>query len=175
MILFSAPRTVAVLAALSLLPVAALAQTTPPPAASPAAPPAVPSTPPAAPGGRSVLPKDAAARVEQHNKQLHDELGITAQQQPQWDQFTQVTRDNAESMRQAFSDRGTKLATMSAAENMQSYATLAQVHAANMQKLSAAFQTLYDSFTPEQKQTADTLFRTRTEQRAEHKAKAAKH
>ncbi len=168
--LFSAPRTVAVLAALSLLPVAALAQTPPPAAAPPAAPPAAP----AAPAGKPTLPKDAAARVEEHNKQLHDELGITAQQQPQWDQFTQVTRDNAEAMREAFSDRGAKLATMTAAENMQSYATLAQVHAANMQKLAASFQTLYDSFTPEQKQAANALFRTRTEEhRAAHKP--AKH
>jgi protein CpxP len=159
MIRLSTPRTAAVIAALSLLPVAALAQTSPPAAAPAVAPPTAPATP----GAKSGLPKDAAAQVQQHNKELHDQLGITPQQQPQWDQFTQVTRDNAEDMQQAFADRGAKIATMNAAENMQSYAALAQVHAANMQKLATAFQSLYSTLTPEQKQTADRLFRNRTE------------
>ena len=104
--------------------------------------------------------------LEQHNKQLHDQLGITAAQQPQWDQFVAVTRSNAADMHRAFSDRGDKMATMTAADNMESYAALAQLHAANMQKTATAFQTLYAALSPQQKEAADRLFRARMERRA---------
>jgi hypothetical protein len=51
---------------------------------------------------------------------------------------------------------------------MQSYAQLSQQHAEDMQKLSAAFQTLYDSMSPDQKQNADAVFRGRAT-RAAHR------
>ncbi len=52
-------------------------------------------------------------------------------------------------------------ANMTAPQNMQSYAQLAQVHADGMQKLSAAFQTLYDTFPASQKQIADAVFQNK--------------
>ena len=58
---------------------------------------------------------------------------------------------------------------MGAEENMQSYAQLAQVHATNMQNLASAFQTLYVSFTAQQKQRADGVFRKSAETVASHK------
>jgi protein CpxP len=147
-----------VAAALMLPPVAAMAQA---PVPSPAAPPSAPVTAAAA-----ALPKDAGVRLDQHNKQLHDQLGITPAQQPQWDQFIAVTRSNALAMHQAFADRGDKLGTLNAADNMQSYADLAKVHADNMAKAAAAFGTLYAALSPEQKQTADAIFRNRAEKQA---------
>jgi hypothetical protein len=47
---------------------------------------------------------------------------------------------------------------MSAEQNMQSYANLAQMHADGMEKLAAAFSTLYESFPAAQKTVADKLF-----------------
>ena len=54
---------------------------------------------------------------------------------------------------------------MNAAENMQSYAQIAELHAQDTQKLAAAFQTLYGSMSDAQKKNADTVFRARSEQR----------
>ena len=44
---------------------------------------------------------------------------------------------------------------MNAVESMQSYATLAELHAQDVQKLTAAFQTLYGSLSDAQKKAAD--------------------
>jgi hypothetical protein len=142
MIRFATQRAALLFAAVALQPLAAMAQA-PAPKAAVAAPPAAMTD--------TALPKDAQMKLEQHNKRLHDQLGITAEQQPQWEKFTDVMRSNAFDMRRAFIDRSGKLATMNAAENMQSYADLAKVHAANMDKASAAFQTLYASLSPQQK------------------------
>jgi hypothetical protein len=74
-------------------------------------------------------------------------------------------RDNAHDMDQSLQQRGAQLATMSAADDMQSYAQIAQQHAQNMQKLSAAFQTLYASMSDDQKKNADMVFHARAAQR----------
>ena len=105
-------------------------------------------------------------RVEQHITQMHAQLHITPAQQAQWDQFAQVMRDNAKGMDQILEQRGASLASMTAPENMQSYAQIAQQHAQDMQKLSAAFQTLYSGLSDEQKKNADEVFRARGEQHA---------
>ncbi len=115
---------------------------------------AAPTAPPPRPASPS-----AAAKVEQHIRRLHGQLGITPAQQPQWDQFAQVMRDNAAQIAQASADRLAHVDALDAADNMQSYARLAQVHAANMQKLASAFQSLYAGFPPAQKQLADGVFR----------------
>lgn len=142
-------RTALVVAAMAFQPLAVMAQTPAPAAKSVAA--AVPDP---------ALPRDTATKMELHNKELHDKLGITAAQQPQWDQFSQVMMSNAADMHRSFATRRAALATMNAADNMQSYAELSQVHAANMQKSATAFQTLYATFSPQQKITADQVFRT---------------
>lgn len=144
------------LAAMLALPGAAFAQATPQ-----AAIPPTPAPQAAAPAGQTAPRHLTPQAVEQHIDRLHAQLRITPAQQQQWDQFAQVMRDNAANMRQAVEQRGAQLASMTAAQDMQSYAQLAQQHAQDMQKLSAAFQTLYDSMSPEQKQTADAVFRGR--------------
>jgi hypothetical protein len=132
------------------------------PAGAFAQPPTSPSRPQAAPS-KTESPME---RVEQHITDLHNQLHITAAQQAQWDPFAQVMRDNAKGMDQSLEQRGASLASMTAPENMQSYAQLAQQHAQDMQKLAAAFQTLYGSLSDEQKKSADELFRMRGEQHA---------
>jgi periplasmic protein CpxP/Spy len=171
----SSSYAVALLAGLVMpavsLPVGAFAQTqsAAPTTAPPATPPTTPPTgaKPMASASKATSP---AERVEQHITQMRAELRITPAQQAQWDQFAQVMRDNAKGMDQIVDQRGVHLATMTAPENMASYAQIAQQHAQDMQKLTAAFQTLYSGLSDEQKKNADEVFRARGQQHA-----AAKH
>ena len=91
---------------------------------------------------------------------LQTQLGITAGADASlWNAFAQAMRDNAASTEQLFQQRAGAAATMTAVDNMHSYATLARAYADDTAKLSTAFDSLYASLTPTQKQAADTLFR----------------
>jgi hypothetical protein len=50
---------------------------------------------------------------------------------------------------------------------MQSYQQVAEAHAQHLQKLVAAFQSLYEALSPEQKQKADQAFRARSASRGQ--------
>jgi hypothetical protein len=164
MTLKSTSHTAVMLASLLLpavaLPVSAFAQTQ-----APAGGPSVTPKPKAA----APKPASVTERVEQHITNLHAELHITPAQQAQWDQFAQVMSDNAKDMNQALEQRGTSFASMNAAENMQSYAQIAQQHAQDMQKLAAAFQVLYGAMSDDQKKNADAVFRPHADHHAHMK------
>ena len=68
-------------------------------------------------------------------------------------------RENAQSMDETFQQRVQSMPTMTATENMQSYAQLASTNAQDVQKLVPAFQALYDTMSDAQKRTADQVFR----------------
>ena len=97
---------------------------------------------------------------------LHSRLHITQDQSQQWDQFAQQMRDNARNIDQAYQQRAQKIGTMSAVDNMQSFADIEQQRSQDMQKLVPAFQGLYASLSDQQKQTADQLFRNYSAQAA---------
>lgn len=97
--------------------------------------------------------------AEQHIAGLHAKLHITAAQQPQFDQFAQVMRDNAKNDDQAYQQRAAKIQSMNAVENMQSYADIEQARAQEAEKLVPAFQTLYAVLSDQQKKQTDELFR----------------
>ena len=101
----------------------------------------------------------ANAAVEQRITALHSALGITAEQTPLWDAFAVAMREDAASTEQLFQQRASGAATMTAVDNMHSYASLARAYADDTGKLSTAFDSLYASLSPTQKQAADTLFR----------------
>lgn len=153
-------------AALLALPAVALAQ--PAQTAAPATPP-----PPAAAASpmtsHPVAGKTAAQRVEEHIKELHAQLRITAAEQPQWDQFAAIMRDNARDMDQEFMQRAEQYPTMNAVQNMQSYEKIADAHSQHLQKLVPAFQNLYNAMPDQQKQLADQAFRANAEKRAQRK------
>ncbi|HTW53303.1 MAG TPA: Spy/CpxP family protein refolding chaperone [Stellaceae bacterium] len=154
------------------LPAAALAQSTatPPSASAPRAPSAAPAQP-GAPAQPSTSANTAAEQhVEARIKQLHTQLHITAAQDSQWNQFAQTMRDNARDMDEAAEQRAQQFATMTAVDNMQSYEKLAEDHVQHLQKLIPAFQALYDAMSPEQKKTADQVFRAGAEAHAAQKA-----
>lgn len=154
---FSPSHVFAILAAIALPALAAGASAWA--EASSATPIAAASATDTSSSAGAARPKGVPTGVEQHIRQLHDQLGITSAQQSRWEQCAQVMRDNAAQMKQAVMDRGARVGTLDAAENMQSYAKLAQVHATNMQKLASSFQSLYASFPDRQKQVADDVFR----------------
>ena len=111
----------------------------------------------------------ASAQIERHIKKLRIQLSITSVEQPQWEQFAQVIRDNAARMTSILMARSSAAGIMGAEDNMQSYAQLAQVHATNMQNLASAFQTLYMSFTAQQRQLADSVFQKSAEPVVSHR------
>ena len=97
--------------------------------------------------------------VEQRITALRAKLQITSAQEPQWNQFAQVMRDNAKRMDDTFQQRVQGIATMNAEANMASYAQVAMSHAQGMQNLVPAFHALYGTMTVLQKRAADQVFR----------------
>jgi hypothetical protein len=98
--------------------------------------------------------------VERRITDLHSRLHITPEQSQQWDQFAQLMRDNARDLDQGYHQRAENLNSMTAVDNLQSYAQLQQERAQDMQKLVPAFQTLYGALSDQQKQQADQMFRS---------------
>ena len=79
--------------------------------------------------GHPVAGKNAEERVEGRIKELHAQLRITPAEEPQWNEFAQVMRENAHDMDQAFLQRAQQFPTMNAVQNMQSYEQIAEEHA----------------------------------------------
>ena len=102
------------------------------------------------------------ALVDQRITDLHARLHITPQQSQQWDQFAQVMRDNAKAMDDLYRQRASQLGAMSAVQNMQSFEQIEEARAQQIQKLVPAFQTLYASFSDQQKADADRIFQYRS-------------
>jgi hypothetical protein len=131
-----------------LLPALAFAQPAPTPAPAAAAQPAAPA-----------LGQATRAAVDQRIDSLKTRLGITPAEEAAWDTFADTMRDNAAETDQLFATRSASAGTMTAVENMHSYAAIARAYADNTERLSNAFDTLYADLTPAQKQAADALFR----------------
>ncbi len=144
-------------------PIPPAATTTPPATASPAAP--------VAPGALPPVSPTTQAAVDQRIRTLQSQLGITEAQMPLWSAFAQVMRDNAASTEAVFTLRAANVATMSATDNMHSYAQIARVYADNTERLATAFDSLYASLSETQKQAANTLFRQQAAAAAQSRAR----
>ena len=120
----------------------------------------------AGPAPKAAGDATGAAGVDQRAAQLHQRLKITPEQEPAWKAFEQAMRDNVTSTDKVYKDRSTSLATMSAVDNMKNFAQIEQARAQGVQNLAAAFETLYNGLSDDQKKTADTMFRQYGEQRA---------
>ena len=141
---------------------AAAQGTTPPPPAAEASPMA----------GHPVAGKNAEERVEGRIKELHAQLRVTPAEEPQWNEFAQVMRENARDMDQAFMQRAQQFPTMNAVQNMQSYEQIAEQHAQRVQKLVPAFQKLYDAMPDQQRRLADQVFRANAEKHMQRTAQS---
>ena len=143
-----------------LVPSLGLAQSAPTAQLPPTAPAAPPAASPAAVQPASPAPSAATqAAVDQRIRTLQSQLGITEAQMPLWTAFAQAMRDNAASTDALFSQRAHAVTSMSAVDNMHSYAQIARAYADNTERLATAFDSLYASLTDTQRQAADTLFR----------------
>jgi len=127
-------------AVLFMLPAAALAQAAPPP------PPAAAKAAP------------APDRIEARIKALHQQLGITAAQEPQWQAVADVMRDNAKSTGALIAQREANAKSMTAIDDLNAYAAIADAHAAGVKKLIPAFTALYATMSDAQKKNADAVF-----------------
>lgn len=123
--------------------------------------------------GKPVATAASHDGVLQHvNKRLaslKSKLGITKDEEPAWHGFAQVSRDNATAMEKMFDQRAQKLDKMNAVENMESFAAIQSKQADDMNKLSAAFNTLYGKLTPDQQKQVDEMFRATAERHMEHR------
>jgi periplasmic protein CpxP/Spy len=157
----------AALAAL-LAPAIGLAQSAAPlPPTAAAATPAPAATPPTG----SAPSAATQAAVDQRIRMLQSQLGITEAQMPLWSAFTQAMRDNAAATDALFTQRAGAVATMTAPDNMHSYAQIARAYADNTERLATAFDGLYASLSDTQRQTADTLFRQQATAAAQPRAR----
>jgi hypothetical protein len=112
--------------------------------------------PPPQPTPSAQSSEDAA---EQRIRALQAQLRITDAQTPLWNTFTQAMRDNAKSTDSMFRQRASTAPSMTALDNMRSYAQVARAYADNTEKLASAFEAFYGTLSDQQKQTIDTLFR----------------
>jgi periplasmic protein CpxP/Spy len=152
-----------------LAPAVGLAQS-----AAPLPPTAAPPSPTAAaaPSSGSQAPSAATqAAADQRIRMLQSQLGITEAQMPLWSAFAQAMRDNAAATDALFTQRAGAVATMSAPDNMHSYAQIARAYADNTERLATAFDGLYASLSDTQKQAADTLFRQQATAAAQPRAR----
>ncbi len=131
-------------AALLILPSTAMAQASPAPATAAPAPAA------------KAAPVD---RVETRIKSLHHTLRITADQEQLWQAVADTMRDNAKTIRALIAERAANAKTMTAVDDLHTYAAIADAHAAGVNKLATAFEALYASFSDAQKKRADAEFR----------------
>jgi periplasmic protein CpxP/Spy len=122
----------------------------PPRAAHGAAPPPV---------ADSAASRRAADRDEWHIKELHDRLKITTAQEPLWETVAGVMRDNDEKIDALSEERHDRAGTMTAIEDLHSFAAIAEAHAAGTRSFIPAFEALYQAMPAEQQVHADRVFR----------------
>ncbi len=121
-------------------------------------PAAAQSTPAAANLSTPTVTPQRPERLEQHIADLRRRLQITPAQQPQWDAFATVMRQNSDRVATLYRERSARSASMSALDDMRSYADLARLHAEDLQRLVPPFEALYAAMTAEQKANADRVF-----------------
>jgi len=112
-------------------------------------------------GSASVAKTSPDHPVEARIKQLHDELNITQAQEDLWRPVTEVMRDNEKVMDALHKVRSQQAKTMTAVEDVKSYAEIASAHADGLKKFTPVFEALYISMSDEQKKNADTIFGSR--------------
>jgi sorbitol-specific phosphotransferase system component IIBC len=118
-------------------------------------------------------PATRQAQVEQRIADMHATLHITPAEDPAFNSFAQVMLDNAQAMDAVATKNEGDPSTRNAVQTLQQYASVTEQHAQNVQKLSAAFGTLYATLSPAQQKTADEMFRNAAADRQARKDQKA--
>ena len=106
-------------------------------------------------------PEAAPAQGNEIERQIADlqkKLRITAAQQPLFDAFAQILRQNAQALDAALRQQEQKSGA-TAVDDLRTSAQLAEAEAEGLKRLLPAFQSLYDSLPDPQKRLADTAMR----------------
>jgi periplasmic protein CpxP/Spy len=120
------------------------------------------AAPSAASAGAAPAAKPAAADVvEARIKSLHDQLKITAAEEPQWNAVAQAMRDSAKNTGALIAARAKKAKSMTAIDDLHSYRAILQAHLDSIDKLTNAFEGLYAAMPEAQKKIADAVFSRR--------------
>ena len=101
----------------------------------------------------------AQAAAEQQIANLQSQLRITTDQAGPWEAFVQVMRENARATDVQFGQRYARMQSLDAVSNLEAYAQVTRAYADGNERLAAAFRRLYGALRPDQRQTADALFR----------------
>jgi len=110
--------------------------------------------------GPAVAAQSASvSRVDARIQDMHTKLAITAEQEDQWNQVAQVMRDNESTLEPLIASRKANADTMTAINDLESYAAITSAHLEGIKKFTAVFSTLYDGMSDAQKKEADALFR----------------
>lgn len=115
------------------------------------------------PASRENIPHkgDKGDKIETRIDDLHTRLAITSAQEDSWSRVAAVMRDNASTMAPLVEARASQAGNMTAVDDLNSYAKIAEAHADGIQKFAPAFETLYGSMSDTQKKNADEIFRKR--------------
>ena len=108
--------------------------------------------------GEPPVEKYALEKVEQHIQDLHKRLAITPAEEAPWAAFADTMRQNAVMMEQSYKDWQGHAASMTALDEMRSYAAAARLHADSVDRLVPPFQALYEAMPPAQRVLADKTF-----------------
>jgi hypothetical protein len=106
-------------------------------------------------------PEAAPAQGNEIERQIADlkkEMRITPAQQPLFDAFAQIMRQNAQALDAAMRQQDQTGAT-TAVDDLRASAQLAAAEAEGLKRLLPAFQSLYDSLPDPQKRLADAAMR----------------
>ncbi len=90
---------------------------------------------------------------------LHGQFQITPAQEDLFQKLATVMREDAATMRTLAQKRAEGAKTMTAVDDLKSYAEISEAHAEGAKKMIPAFQALYDSMSEAQKKAADAEFR----------------
>ena len=90
---------------------------------------------------------------------LHQELKITPAQESLFLKVADVMREDAATMSTLAKKRADGAATMTAVDDLKSYAEISAAHAQGTQRMIPVFQELYSSMSEAQKKLADVEFR----------------
>jgi protein CpxP len=112
------------------------------------------SKPPAAAAATSSKPQT----VEQRITMLKSALKITPDQEANWDKVATAMRDNAAAMDKLVKEKQAKAQNITAVDDLKTYQDFTQAHLDGLKNLTSAFESLYDSMSPDQKKNADQVF-----------------
>src|ERR1700719_3175744 len=99
--------------------------------------------------------------VQQRITELHASLKITPAEETQWNGVAQAMHENAAAVDKLVATNRTTLPqNLSAVQELQTYQQLAQAQVDGLENLTAAFSTLYNVMSDDQKKLADQVFQT---------------